>query len=67
MGGLGARRPPQVVRLGEARGGEQEGVSCLSFSGNGMLLLSGHANGDVIIWEWHRMAWQNVKHLKGAL
>ena len=60
-------RPPQVVRLGEARGGGQEAVSCLAFSANGMQLLSGHANGDVAFWEWHRTAWQNVKQLKGAL
>ena len=56
-----------MVRLGEARGAGQEAVSCLSFSATGMLLLSGHASGDLAVWEWHRTAWQNDKHLKGAL
>lgn len=55
-----------MVQLGEARASEQQSVSCLSFSSNGMLLLAGQANGDVVIWEWHRTVWQNVKHLKGV-
>ena len=55
-----------MVRLGEARAEDQEAVSCLAFSSTGMLLISGHVNGGVAVWEWHRTAWQNVKQLKGA-
>lgn len=51
--------------LGEARTGDSEAVTALAFNGIGSMLLAGHANGSVVLWEWHRGAWEAVKSVRG--
>ena len=41
-------------------------MTCLTFSPQGNLLAVGHANGDLVFWEFRRMAWESVKTLKDA-
>ena len=41
-------------------------MTCLTFSPHGNLLAVGHANGDLVFWEFRRMAWESVKTLKDA-
>lgn len=53
--------------LGEARPGEEAAVSALAFNAAGSMLLAAHANGDVVLWEWHRTAWEAVKFIRGQL
>ena len=56
----------QVMKLGEARTGDEGGVSALGFSPAGNLLGVGHANGDVAFWELKRTGWECVKAVKGC-
>jgi len=55
------------MMLGEARPGEEAAVSALAFNAAGSMLLAAHVNGDVVLWEWHRTAWEAVKVIRGQL
>ena len=51
--------------LGEARTGDKEAVSALAFNATSSMLLVGHANGSVVLWQWHRNVWEPVKTIRG--
>lgn len=58
-------RSTRVLVLGDVRPGEEAAVTALAFNGQGGMLLAGHANGNVVLWEWHRTAWDPVKSIRG--
>ncbi|DBA69468.1 TPA: hypothetical protein ACH3X2_012810 [Trebouxia sp. C0005] len=55
----------RVVQLGEARP-EDNAVSSMAFSLQGNILLAGHANGEINLWEFKRTGWEAVKAIKDA-
>ncbi|KAL0048183.1 hypothetical protein WJX82_009442 [Trebouxia sp. C0006] len=55
----------RVVQLGEVRP-EDNAVSSMAFSLQGNILLAGHANGEVNLWEFKRTGWEAVKAIKDA-
>ncbi|KAL0018560.1 hypothetical protein WJX77_004866 [Trebouxia sp. C0004] len=55
----------RVVQLGEARP-KDNAVSSMAFSLQGNILLAGHANGEVNLWEFKRTGWEVVKAIKDA-
>ena len=55
-----------MLLLGQPSIKEDASVTSLAFSLQGSILIAGHANGDLNIWEFRRVAWECVKSLKDA-
>eukprot|EP00884_Botryococcus_braunii_P022622 jgi/Botrbrau1/9043/Bobra.0376s0020.2 len=57
---------PRVIQVGEGGSRDTEAVTCLAFSPMGNLLMVGHANGDVALWELKKQGWEIAKTIKDA-